>query len=109
MHSDHEIFVRAIHSKSKLKLTFFSKEDGTYLVRICAPMDFGVSRRARDKSNRYHFWDYNSDTKNHTLSLRSQQIVKIETTTNCFNPTEFITWNTKASPWFLPRNWGSFS
>lgn len=109
MHSEHQIFAQAIHSKKKLKLTFFSKEDRTYLVRMCAPMDFAPSRRARDKSNRYHFWDYDSDTKSHTLSLQSQQIIQIETTADYFDPAEFITWNTKISPWSLPRDWGSFS
>jgi hypothetical protein len=109
MHPEHEIFVQAIHSRKKLKLTFFSKEDGTFLVRTCAPMDFGPSRRTRDKSNRYHFWDYDSDTKSHILSLLPNQISQIQTMANNFDPAELITWSTKKSPWFLSRNWGVFS
>lgn len=109
MHLEHSIFVEAIHSKTKLKLTFFSKEDGAFLVRTCAPMDFAPSRRARDKSNRYHFWDYDSDTKSHILSLLPNQICQIKAIENSFEPAELITWNTKISPWSLPRDWGSFS
>ncbi|NEU71708.1 hypothetical protein PI95_003685 [Hassallia byssoidea VB512170] len=109
MHSEHQIFVQAIHFKSKLKLTFFSKEDGVPLVRTCAPMDFGPSRRAKDTSNRYHFWDYDSDTKSHTLSLLPEQVIQIKATEDSFNPVEFIIWDTKKSPWFLPRDWGTFS
>jgi hypothetical protein len=109
MHLEHETFVQAIHSKTQLKLTFFSKEDGAFLVRTCAPMDFGPSRRTQDKSNRYHFWDYDSDTKNHILSLLPNQIRQIKVIENSFEPAELITWNTKKKPWFLSRNWGNFS
>lgn len=109
MHSDHQTFVQAIHAKKKLKLTFFSKEDRTYLARICAPMDFGQSRRAKDKSERYHFWDYESDTRNHTLSLLPEQVSKIEHTEDHFEPIEFITWDVNKSRWFLQRDWGIFS
>ena len=109
MHPEHQTFVQAIHSKRKLKLTFFSKEDGRQLVRMCAPMDFGSSRRAKDKSERYHFWDYESDKTTHTLSLLPGQVSQIENTENHFNPVEFITWDVSKSPWFLPRDWGRFS
>ena len=88
---------------------FFSKEDRTHLFRVCAPMDFGPSRRAKDKFDRYHFWDYESDTKNHTLSLLSEQISRIELTENDFEPIEFIKWDINKFPWFLPRDWGRFS
>lgn len=104
-----ETFIAAIHAKRKLQLTFYSKEDGRQLVRTCAPMDYGPSRRAKDKSDRYHFWDYDSDTRCHTLSLVPQQIINIETLSDTFNPVEFITWNTSTSQWFIARNWGKFS
>lgn len=109
MHQEHQIFVEAIHSRTKIKLTFYSKEDGTLLVRTCAPMDFGPSRRALDKSNRYHFWDYDSDSKSHILSLLPNQISQIQVIRNSFDPAELITWSTKKSPWFLSRNWGDLS
>jgi len=109
MHSDHQTFVQAIHSKKKLKLTFFSKEDRGYLVRMCAPMDFGPSRSAKDKSERYHFWDYESDKTTHTLSLMPDQVSQIQLTEHHFDPIEFITWDINKSPWFLPRDWGRFS
>jgi hypothetical protein len=105
----HDIFVKAIHSQRKLQLVFFSKEDGRDLIRTCAPMDYGPSRRARDKSDRYHFWDYDSDTQRHTLSLLPKQVISIEMLPDTFNPAEFITWNTATSRWFVPRDWGMFS
>jgi hypothetical protein len=104
-----DTFIEAIHSKHKLSLTFYSKEDGQNLIRTCAPMDFGPSRRAKDKSNRYHFWDYDSDTQRHTLSLLPEQVISIEILTETFNPNEFITWSTSNSPWFVKRSWDEFS
>lgn len=104
-----ESLIAAIHSKRRLRLTFYSKEDGGQLVRTCAPMDFGPSRRAKDKSDRYHLWDYDSDTGRHTLSLLPGQVVNIQVLSDHFEPSEFVTWSTAASPWFVPRNWGPHS
>ncbi len=79
------------------------------LTRTCAPMDFGPSRRAKDQSDRYHFWDYDSDTQRHVLSLLPNQVESIQTTEHNFDPAEFITWDVKASPWFSTRDWGEYS
>ena len=106
MHLEHQTFVQAIHFKKKLKLTFFSKEDQAHLIRTCAPMDFGPSRIATNKSNRYHFWDYDSDAQSHTLSLLPQQVIQIKAIEDYFNPAEFVKWQPR---WFLPRDWGRFS
>lgn len=90
-------FIAAIKSKNKIRLHFFSKQDNGVLVRTCAPMD------------RLHVWDYDSDTKRHTLSLLPNQIVEIEVLEEKFEPTDFITWNTTDSPWFVARDWGVYS
>jgi len=100
------LFINAIKEKRKIRVTFFSKEDRTNITRICAPMDYGPSTRAKEKNDRYHMWDYDSDTAKHTLSLPPEQIVKIELLQDVFNPSEFITWNTN---WFISRDWGVFS
>lgn len=77
MHPHHEVFISALELREKVRLTFFSKEDSQHLVRVCAPMDFGPSRRTHDQSDRYHFWDYDSDRGRHTLSLLSNQVIEI--------------------------------
>jgi hypothetical protein len=66
-------------------------------------MGFGPSRRAHDKNYRFHLWDYESDTKNHTLSLLPEQVVSMDVLSEDFEPSEFITWSTKTSNWFVPR------
>lgn len=111
MHHDHDVFISGIEARTKVILTFASKEDfGGELIRRCAPMDFGPSRRTKDQSDRYHFWDYDSDSPQgrHPLSLRPGQVVSIEPTTEPFDPAEFVTWDAPYR-WFWPRNWGSFS
>ena len=99
-------FIAAIQNKTKIRLTFRSKEDGHNLVRLCAPMDYGPSRRANNKDDRFHLWDYESDQKNHVLSLLQNQIVSMEFTSESFDPSEFVTWETN---WFVARDWGRYS
>ena len=99
-------FVASIHSKNKIRLAFYSKEDRHVLVRVCAPMDYGPSRRAHNKADRFHFWDYESDTNEHVLSLLPRQIAQITTLPEAFEPSEFVSWVPR---WLVPRNWGAYS
>lgn len=99
-------FVDAIHSKNRIRLTFQSKEDGHALVRVCAPMDYGPSSRAHNKSDRFHCWDYDSDTRSHSLSLLPEQVISIEILPDTFDPADFVTWDTK---WIIKRDWGKYS
>lgn len=99
-------FIQAIHNRNKIELKFYSKEDGCELSRTCAPMDYGPSRRSKNKDDRYHFWDYDSDKRNHVLSLLPNQVNNIEVLPEKFDPVEFITWDTN---WFVERDWGQFS
>src|SRR4051794_21211434 len=93
MHEHHEVFTTGLTGLRRVSLTFFSREDGAHLMRSCAPMDFGPSRRTKDASDRYHLWDYDSDTRSHVLSLLPLQIVSIEATNHTFEPAEFVTWS----------------
>ncbi len=99
-------FIDSIHAKTKINLTFSSKEDGRQLTRLCAPMDLGPSRRAHNKDDRFHLWDYESDQRNHVLSLLPGQVVTMEFLSDEFSPSEFVTWQTN---WFVPRDWGVYS
>jgi hypothetical protein len=72
-------------------------------------MDYGPSRRAKQKNDRFHFWDYDSDTQKHTLSLNPEQISNLQVLDDTFEPAEFITWDITKSPWFISRDWGPYS
>lgn len=103
-------FIQSIRDKKKVRVTFYSKSDDAELTRLCAPMDYGPSQRKniKDTSNRFHLWDYESqsETPFHTLSLKADQIKKIEYTDLTFNPSEFVNWSTK---WLIKRDWGIYS
>lgn len=109
MHTDHEVFITALEGRQKVAVAFISKDDGgRRLVRVCAPMDYGPSRFAKDQSDRYHSWDLESDSPggNHTLSLPTSQIVSITGANELFDPADFVTWEPN---WHFPRDWGKFS
>jgi hypothetical protein len=110
MHQDHDTFISAIDSCTKVVLTFVSKEDAGLLTRTCAPVDYGPSRRAKDQSDRYHFWDYDSDSPlgRHILTLPPEQVLTIAETDESFQPAEFVTWGPPCE-WFYPRDWGELS
>ncbi|APZ33064.1 hypothetical protein BOH66_01185 [Microbacterium aurum] len=106
---NHADIVRAIRDLSEVTVTFRSKEDGgARLVRRCAPMDYAASSRAHDKTPRYHFWDFESDSAaNHVLSLPASQIESVEVLDTSFDPSSFVTWPTK---WAVQReSWGEFN
>lgn len=109
MHKDHQTFLAALKSKNKVKLTFYSKEDHQNILRTCAPMDFAPSRRTKNKSDRYHFWDYDSDTTSHTLSLLPDQVIEMKLLSEKFEPSEFVSWDTSISKWSVDRDWGEYS
>ncbi|MBN1076639.1 hypothetical protein DVV88_02940 [Clostridium botulinum] len=101
----YEKFVQAINSMKLVKVTFNSYEKGR-IVRSCVPFDYGPSRRYKDAKNRYHFYDLDSPSSNHNLSILPEQIVDIEIMNEKFNPANYVHWSPK---WFLKRDWGIYS
>lgn len=107
---NHEEVINAIHSLTNVRVTWRSKDDnGSMQTRLCAPMDYGPSRRGRDTTPRYHFWDFESDSgKNHVLSLLASQIEAVVVVDSQFKPDDFVAWDTRTSPWFVARvSWGT--
>lgn len=100
-------FIAAIHAKRKVRITFNSKEDGGPITRVCAPMDYGPSKKFKDRIDRFHVWDYLPDggRKPHPISIEPSQVRSMVTLDETFNPGEFITWSIAQSPWHVQRNW----
>lgn len=83
MHSDHNLFLQAVKSNRKVKLTFCGKGDDNIVIN-CSPLDYHPSRRASDKSDFYFFgcsdnelYCFEIDKDHHILKLASNQIVKM--------------------------------
>lgn len=106
MHSQHDLFINAIHTKKKLKVQFYSEEDGSYIERLCAPMDYAVGKRIKDGIPRYWVWDFESDKTNHTLPLKAERIEYMIETSEAFEPGSFVSWT---PDWVVSRDWGQFS
>ena len=101
-----EIFIQAIHNKVKLRITYYASKYDSQITRLCAPMDFAPSSRAKDKSDKFHFWDYESENGKHTTSKLPEDVFDIEITDIIFDPSDFITWTPN---WTVDRDWGEFS
>jgi len=107
--SNHDDVIAAIRERCEVRVTWPSQDDGGQMqTRRCAPMDYGPGKIARNRQPRYHFWDLESDSgKNHTLSLRADQISEVMILDTTFDPANFVSWKTD---WVLPRDtWGGFN
>ena len=99
------IFFDAIHQKLILVVTLNSKEKGI-ITRRCVPFDFGPSKNAKDKSDRYHFYDLDSPEGRHNLSILPNQLIYLDITQENFDPADYVKWPPN---WFVKRDWGAFS
>ena len=107
MLNNHDDVIAAIHKRLEVLVNWRSQDDNDRLqTRRCAPMDYGPGRISKDSQPRYHFWDLESDSgRNHTLSLRADQITTVRILDSTFEPTDFVKWKPN---WVLPRDtWGS--
>jgi hypothetical protein len=90
MHRDHEIFVKSIQDKKKVKLTFIINERGDIKDRLFGPI-FYSAHIAGDDSDCYYLWDFESSTNNHFLGIPSPQIMSMELSKETFDLVEFFT------------------
>lgn len=101
-----DIFIEAIHNCKLVELTF-QGSNGNIKTRICVPFDYGPFSKAKDKSDRYHFWDINSPDGSHNLSLLPSAIIKITTLPQSFEPSKYVKWT--PIKWYIVRDWGLYS
>jgi len=101
----HSIFIRAIHTKTIISITFRSNEKGV-IERTCIPFDYGPSRRYKDGLNRYHFLDLDSPEGTHNLSILPEQLINIKLSDANFNPEDYVHWT---PAWIVERDWGTCS
>lgn len=97
-----DIFLSAIHSKNKVKIKFYSKKDERNIERKCAPLDFGPSKRTKEKDERFHVWDYEGEKGPHTSSLTIEQVLGITVLEERFDPRSIVTWT---PDWIISRAW----
>lgn len=103
-----ERFITAIKQRRHIGVGYVPASGGDMRYIMAAPLDFGPSRKAADKSDRYHMWDV---AKQHVVSIKPEQLRVLDTPAELrtFDPETIVTWCTKKSPWFIAREWGSKS
>ncbi|MGD1009958.1 MAG: hypothetical protein ABR951_07405 [Candidatus Aminicenantales bacterium] len=102
-------FIKAIREKKKVRISFYSEQDQTVLIKKCAPLDYGHRPDAKRKIDKYYLWDYEGEPRAHPLGLKPEQIETIKFLEESFNPSEFVKWNTTRKPWIVKRDWGIYS
>ena len=90
MHRDHDIFVKAIRGKKKVKLTFFHNEHGDIRDGLFGPIFYSTTIAGED-SDCYYLWDFENGIGNNFLGLSPSQIVRMELTKKPFDYVEFFT------------------
>jgi len=98
-------FINAIHNKSVVLVSVDSKEKGV-ITRTCIPFDFGPSKRYKDGSDRFHFYDLDSPEGKHNLSILEVQLITLEILIDSFEPGDYVTW---VPNWIVARDWGAHS
>lgn len=105
MENRYQTFIDAINQKKKVQITCITDEKGR-ITRRCVPFDYGSSKKYKDKSDRFHFYDLDSPDGSHNLSILPGQLEEIIILNESFEPAEFVKWTPN---WIVPRDWGSYS
>ncbi len=109
MHRDHDNFVQAIKKKRKIRLIFLDN-DNHVQAKTVVPLDYSPGNRETDKSDFYHFWDFEIGANGTPLIFLPGQIEGMEIDKGTFDPEEFIdVFNGTQKQWrrfFVKRDWG---
>lgn len=106
-HRDHDEFIMGLLEKRKVMISFFSTGGADHEIRSCAPVDFGPSGRFKDKTNRYHFFDFTGRPGPHPMALKAEQIYRIRVTDEHFEPEAFLGRYRGPGRWWIDRRWSS--
>ena len=90
MHRDHNIFVEAIRTKKKVKLTFYRSNNGDARDGLFGPIFYSAAVAGGD-SDCYYLWDFGTGIGNNFLGLSPSQIIRMELTKESFDFVEFFT------------------
>ncbi len=89
-------FIQAMHDKHLVRITFYSEADKQTFIRVCAPLDYGPGKV--DRSDHFHVWDYEAVPDGRILSLKPEQVRRVDILDEEFDPNDFM--------WFTARDWG---
>jgi hypothetical protein len=94
MHGDHDVFMRAIEQKRKLKVTWIGSGGQFSSAGLCVPIEsrrVGSPLPAELDSDCYYVWNPTGRLGRRLLRLIPSQIIAMELTEESFDPDEYIT------------------
>lgn len=92
------MFTRAIRSRTVLSVSYKTNQGILHTTDV-APLDYGPSRTAQDKTPRLHMWDIR---KKHVVSVFPDRVLTYRKLDETFNPADIVTWEPN---WHVLRNW----
>jgi hypothetical protein len=98
MHSDHDIFVQAVQQRKKIRLAFFTEQQG-YISRLCIPL--GYQPETEDDEGQYCFWHNQDNSQECPLSLSPSEIAIMQLTEDEYDPADLPPLETKTLSWLL--------
>ena len=88
MHENHDIFIKAIKTNSKIILIYYGGEEKLYVTKLVIPVYFRPSNSAWD-TDIYYFWD--SQARSHRLLiLQFSQIKSMELSDESFAKADYM-------------------
>jgi hypothetical protein len=91
MHGDHDIFVRGVRERKRIRLTYYNKEHKLNLSKLCVPLYYSASQAEEADSDCYYAWGIEDNVSTHFLALPPSHIVFIELTEQPFKLEDYIT------------------
>jgi len=85
MHGDHNVFVRAIKEKRKIRLTYLRGNNEETETKLLVPVYYGPET-LESIADSYHFWDASADTRECIASLPQSEIRRMELSEETFDP-----------------------
>jgi len=89
MHCDHDVFLRAIRDKRKIKLTFVSQERNQNKTKLFGPIKYGTNAVGVDPDC-YYVWDFEGKGEDDFLVLIPSEIESIELAAEPFDLVHFF-------------------
>jgi len=105
----HEAFIYALQQKKRIRIQFFSLEEGIPLHLLCIPLDFGPREHSYYGESIYQCLLPSDNQQYRIIAIRPKQVQSIELSDQDFDPADFIDWDVKDRPWCTQREWEHYS
>jgi hypothetical protein len=97
MHNDHDVFIRGIEQKKRIKMVFSGRKNLQSLARQCAPLHYSKGHINGDDLDCYYIWDFEATKGSHFLALYTSQIATMELAEGTYRIEDFSSFRKTAA------------